>query len=209
MPPRPVHVDLNVACSLEGRVAGPGGRPVELSGPADWERVHRLRADSDAVVVGIGTVLADDPRLTARPEPRPPPAEQPLRVVVDSRARVPEDARVLSEAAPTLVLAAEDGRVEGAEVLAVPREGRVDLAAGLEALADRGVERVLVEGGPTLAGALLREGLVDRVLVYVAPRILPAGPSLAEAWSGLELRLEPRDRRGLGEGTLLVYGVEP
>jgi 2,5-diamino-6-(ribosylamino)-4(3H)-pyrimidinone 5'-phosphate reductase len=203
-----VHVVLNMAASLDGRVAGPGGQPVQLSGPEDHERVHHLRADSDAIVVGIGTVLADDPRLTARPEPRGPREEQPLRVVVDSRLRTPEDARVLDEAADTLVLASEDGELPGATVVPVG-EDQVDLAAGVDALADRGVERVMIEGGPTLAASALAAGLVDRFSVYIAPRVLGEGPSLAEAFQGLDVDLEPRSRAPLGEGTLVNYGVGP
>jgi riboflavin-specific deaminase-like protein len=196
-----------MAASLDGRVAGPAGEPIQLSGEADLRRVNALRAASDAIAVGIGTVLADDPRLTARPEPRPPREEQPLRVVVDSRLRVPDEARVLDDRADTLVLAAQQGEVPGAEVREAAGSDGVDLAAGLADVEERGVERLLVEGGPTLAAALLAAGLVDRWHLYLAPRVLGAGPSLASALEGVETELEPRSRAPLGEGTLVSYGV--
>jgi diaminohydroxyphosphoribosylaminopyrimidine deaminase/5-amino-6-(5-phosphoribosylamino)uracil reductase len=196
-----------MAVSLDGRVAGPGGEPVQLSGEADMRRVHRLRADSGAIAVGVGTVLNDDPRLTARPEPRPSLEAQPVRVVVDSQLRTPGDAQVLDDRADTLVLAATEGEVSGAEVHVAPGDGSVDLAAGFAHLAERGVDQLMLEGGPTLAGAALAEGLVDRAHVYIAPRILGGGPCLAEAWDGLAVELEPRSRTALGEGTLVNYGV--
>lgn len=202
-----MRVVLNMAASLDGRVAGPGGQPVQLSGPEDHRRVHRLRAASDAIAVGIGTVLADDPRLTARTEPRPPREDQPLRVVVDSQLRTPPEANVLDAAADTLVLTTRSGEIAGAEVHATEGE-TVDLAAGFAELADRGVEQLMLEGGPTLAGSALAADLVDVMHLYIAPRILGEGPALADAWEGLSLPVEARSRAPLGEGTLVTYGVQ-
>jgi len=204
-----VHVVVNMAASLDGRVAGPGGQPVQLSGEADLRRVHALRAASDAVVVGAGTVAVDDPRLTARPDPRPPREEQPLRVVVTSQPQLPARARVLDDAADTLVLAGQPGQIAGADVHPAPGEAGVDLAQAWDELAERGVEDAMVEGGPTLVASLLAADLVDRFMLYTAPRILGEGPSLAAAFEGLSLELEPRTRTALGEGTLTTYGVPP
>ncbi len=202
-----VQVTVNMATSLDGRVAGPGGEPLELSCPEDWDRVHRLRADHDAILVGIGTVLTDDPRLTARTDP--PPDTPRLRVVLDSTGRTPERASVASGSAPTLILTASEdvGPIGQAEVQQVGH-GRVDLHEAVEALAQRGVASVLVEGGPTVVRAFLREGLVDRLHLYVAPRLLGVGLSLWEALEGLEANLVPRARAPLGAGVLLSYGVE-
>jgi diaminohydroxyphosphoribosylaminopyrimidine deaminase/5-amino-6-(5-phosphoribosylamino)uracil reductase len=131
--------------------------------------VHALRGSIDAVVVGVGTILADDPRLTARNLRDGTLAiRQPLRVVVDSTGRTPADARVRDAAAKTWVATA-------AEVGAGP-DGRVDLRALLAALYERGVRAAVVEGGPRLAGAFLAAGLVDKVIGYVAPKLLGAGP---------------------------------
>ena len=144
------HVTWKYAATLDGRSAAADGTSRWITGERARQDVHRLRAESDAIVVGIGTVLADDPELTARP----PRGEQPLRVVVDRTGRLPADAKII----PALVLAGSP-----AEVLA-------ELAA-------RQIVAVLLEGGPTLAGAFLAAGLVDRVLGYIAPALLGDGPA--------------------------------
>jgi diaminohydroxyphosphoribosylaminopyrimidine deaminase/5-amino-6-(5-phosphoribosylamino)uracil reductase len=153
--------------------------------------VHRLRARSDAVIAGVGTVLADDPALTARPDGTTLD-RQPLRVVVDSCARTPLTAGVLGGSARTLVAVTADApaqRVDAlrrttAEVTVLPRaDDGVDLAALLAQLYTRGLRGVLLEGGPTLAGSFLRLGAVDRVIGYVAPVLLGSGrwPALRAA----------------------------
>lgn len=202
-----MDVTLNMAASLDGRVSGPKGEPLTLSGPEDLLRVHRLRASVDGVLVGIGTVLADDPLLTARCEP--PPGRQPTRVVLDPRLRTPPGARVLDDAAPSLLVAGTGApeRSDRAEVLVLPgprpRPGDV-----LQALEARGFGRVLLEGGPTVAAAFLAAGAVDRFHLYLAPRVLGAGVSLAEALAVAPVRLRTRSVVPLGEGALLSYGVE-
>jgi diaminohydroxyphosphoribosylaminopyrimidine deaminase/5-amino-6-(5-phosphoribosylamino)uracil reductase len=153
-------VTWKLATTLDGRSAANDGTSRWITGEAARADVHRLRAESDAVVVGIGTVLADDPALTVRPDP----GHQPLRVVVDSDARTPATARVVDGTAPSLVLTERD-------------TGRHDPAGVLRLLHERGVVNVLLEGGPTLAAAFLTAGLVDRVVAYVAPALLGAGPS--------------------------------
>lgn len=203
-----MKVTVNMAASLDGRVAGPGGEPIELSCPEDWHRVHRLRADHDAILVGIGTVLADDPRLTARTDP--PPEDPPLRVVLDSQARTPEDAHVADGSAPSLILTAcdHDGPIGEAEVQQAG-QGRVDLALAMDHLEARGIETLLVEGGPTIVGSCLAAGLVDRFHLYLAPCILGQGPSLWGTLDGLAVDLVPRARSPLGPGVLISYGVQP
>ncbi|TXK43944.1 bifunctional diaminohydroxyphosphoribosylaminopyrimidine deaminase/5-amino-6-(5-phosphoribosylamino)uracil reductase RibD [Nonomuraea sp. C10] len=175
------HVTWKFAATLDGRSAAADGTSQWITSPEARADVHRLRARSDAIVAGIGTVLADDSRLTARPAL----AEgRPLRVVVDPDARTPATARVLDGAAPTLVaVAADTVTTLGADLLRVPRDGRgLDLHALLKELAAREVVSVFLEGGPTLAGAFLARGLVDRVVAYVAPALLGAGAAaLGEA----------------------------
>ena len=161
-----------VAATLDGRVAAADGTSRWISGPASREDTHRLRAECDTVVAGVGTVLADDPHLTVRDAHGRVTGEQPLRVVVDSRGRTPTGARVLDAAAPTWVATADE--------LGRGLHGGVDLDALLGALWAKERRLVLLEGGPTLAGGFLRAGLVDRVVAYVAPMLLGAGvPALA------------------------------
>jgi diaminohydroxyphosphoribosylaminopyrimidine deaminase/5-amino-6-(5-phosphoribosylamino)uracil reductase len=154
------QVIWKVAATLDGRVAAADGSSRWITGEQTRAAVHRLRATCDAVVVGSGTAVTDDPQLTVRDADGRDAARQPLRVVVDRRGRLPRDARVLDGAAPTLVSRA----AEPADLLAE--------------LFDRDVRRVLLEGGPTLAAAFLRAGLVDEAVVHLAPKLLGAGPSL-------------------------------
>jgi diaminohydroxyphosphoribosylaminopyrimidine deaminase / 5-amino-6-(5-phosphoribosylamino)uracil reductase len=148
------------AATLDGRVAAADGTSRWITGEEARAAVHRLRATCDAVVVGSGTAITDDPQLTVRDVSGRAADGQPLRVVVDRSGRVPTTARMLDAAAPTLLSRAADP------------------AALLAELFDRDVRRVLLEGGPTLAAAFLREGLVDEVLVHLAPTLLGAGPFL-------------------------------
>ncbi len=154
------QVIWKVAATLDGRVAAEDGSSRWITGEQTRAAVHRLRATCDAVVVGSGTAVTDDPQLTVRDEAGRNADRQPLRVVVDRRGRLPGDARVLDDAAPTLVSRA----AQPADLLAE--------------LFDRDVRRVLLEGGPTLAAAFLRAGLVDEAVVHIAPKLLGSGPAL-------------------------------
>jgi diaminohydroxyphosphoribosylaminopyrimidine deaminase/5-amino-6-(5-phosphoribosylamino)uracil reductase len=156
-----------VATTLDGRVAAADGTSRWISSPESRAHAHRLRAEVDTIVAGVGTVLADDSALTVRDPDGRLVGEQPLRVVVDTHGRTPAGARVLDDSAPTWVATA-------AELGAGP-DGHVDLAALLSALHDKGRGYALLEGGPTLAGAFVRAGLVDRVVAYLAPTLLGAG----------------------------------
>lgn len=175
------HVTWKYAATLDGRTAATDGTSRWITGEAARRDVHRERYLADAVIAGIGTVIADDPQLTVRDVPA---ARQPMRVVVDSDARISSTARVLDGAARTVVVVAADAAADrraaldatDAEVVAVPRVGgHVDLRAMLGALFDRDVAVGFVEGGATLATALVRAGLVDRCLGYYAPSLLGAG----------------------------------
>ncbi|GAB3153992.1 bifunctional diaminohydroxyphosphoribosylaminopyrimidine deaminase/5-amino-6-(5-phosphoribosylamino)uracil reductase RibD [Microbispora hainanensis] len=172
------YVTWKFAATVDGRSAAEDGTSQWITSPEARADVHRLRAESDAVVAGIGTVLADDPRLTAR-VPAPLREAPVLRVVVDSDARTPAAARVLDGEAPTLVAVAEDAAVPAhlsPHAVRLPRvPGGIDLRALLAELHGRQVVSVLIEGGPLLAGSFLREGLVDRVVGYLAPALLGAG----------------------------------
>ncbi|MFI0796122.1 bifunctional diaminohydroxyphosphoribosylaminopyrimidine deaminase/5-amino-6-(5-phosphoribosylamino)uracil reductase RibD [Micromonospora rubida] len=164
------YVVWKFAATLDGRSAAADGTSMWITSEDARADVHALRGTVDAVIAGVGTVLADDPRLTVRNLRDGTLAiRQPLRVVVDSLGRTPAGARVRDGAAETWIATA-------AQVGADP-EGRVDLPALLAELHRRGVRAALLEGGPSLAGAFLAAGLVDRIVGYVAPRLLGAGPT--------------------------------
>lgn len=186
------YVTWKYAATLDGRSAAADGSSRWITSPEARADVHRLRAESDAVLVGSGTARADDPQLAVRGVEG---AVQPLRVVLDTAGRTAPGARVLDGTAPTLIAIAEDtpedtaedtvvakpaaGPPDGpAEVVRLPRDGAgLSLPALLDELYGRGVRAVLLEGGPTLAGAFLAAGLVDRVIGYLAPVLLGAGPA--------------------------------
>jgi diaminohydroxyphosphoribosylaminopyrimidine deaminase/5-amino-6-(5-phosphoribosylamino)uracil reductase len=164
------YVTWKFASTLDGRSAAADGTSMWITSEPARADVHALRSTVDAVLAGVGTVLADDPQLTVRNLRDGSLAiKQPLRVVVDTHGRTPADARVRDGGAPTWIATA-------AEVGAGP-DGRIDLTALMAALHARGVRAALLEGGPTLAGAFLAARLVDRVVGYVAPKLLGDGAS--------------------------------
>ena len=176
---RPLVV-LKSAASLDGKTSAADGTSRWITSDDARADAHRLRAWADAIVVGSGTVLADDPALTVRiaglPGVRPP-----IRVVVDARGRVPANAKLFDAGAPTLVATTHgapqqriaEWQAAGAEVL-VADDGAGSVALGplLDALGKRDVQGVLVEGGPTLAWSVVRDGLADRIVLYLAPKIV-------------------------------------
>jgi 2,5-diamino-6-(ribosylamino)-4(3H)-pyrimidinone 5'-phosphate reductase len=221
-----MDVVVNAAISADGKLSSRRREQIAISGRADFDRVDRIRAAADAVLVGIGTVLADDPHLTLDEEDRRVQRLRagrpgnPARVVVDSRARTPPDARVLDDAATTYVLVAETAgeerltalREAGAEVL-VAGEERVDLAAALDELADAGdVDRLMVEGGGEIIFSLFAAGLVDELTVFVGSLVIGGrdAPTLADGEGFVEdfprLDLTGVDR--VDDGVLLSYAVE-
>jgi diaminohydroxyphosphoribosylaminopyrimidine deaminase/5-amino-6-(5-phosphoribosylamino)uracil reductase len=174
-------VTWKYAATLDGRTAAADGSSRWITGVAARRDVHRERYLADAVIVGIGTVLADDASLTVRDWPA---ARQPARVVVDTDARTPIGSKVLDGAALTLIAVAVDApaeriaalRAAGAAVIPLPRDvGGLDLLALLAALRDREIYVSLLESGPTLAASFISGGLVDRVVGYHAPMLLGAG----------------------------------
>jgi diaminohydroxyphosphoribosylaminopyrimidine deaminase/5-amino-6-(5-phosphoribosylamino)uracil reductase len=187
------YVSLKLALSLDGRIATRTGESKWVTGPDARAKVHLLRAKSDAIAVGIGTALADDPRLTVRDAP----GDSPLRVVFDTKLRLPVASRLVQTAreTPTLVLCGVDAPAEaeaelathGVECLRTPlsAEGRLEVFAALRSLAQRGVVSLMVEGGAELAGSFLAGRLADELHVFVAPILLgPRGRAGAVDWAG-------------------------
>lgn len=192
-------VRVKMAASLDGRTAMASGESQWITGPAARQDVQHWRARSCAVITGIGTVLADDPKLNVRDDRFASDGRlrQPLRVIVDSRLRSPAPAQILQ--APGAALIAHAGAASAdhpkAECLPCGTE-QVDLAQLLTRLADRECNEVLVEAGPTLAGAFLKEGLCDELILYLAPRFLGA-----EARPLLDLPFERLEQALVGEIT--------
>jgi riboflavin-specific deaminase-like protein len=175
-------VTIHYAQTLDGRIATRTGNSQWISGDGSLGFAHQLRADHDAVMVGVGTVLADNPRLTVRLVP----GRSPLRVVADSGLRVPADAHLLSDgAAPTLIATTERApcaRIDelrrtgvSVAVLRSDEDGRTDLDDLLTHLAESGVRSLLVEGGGALITSFFRRCLVDRLVVCIAPKVLGTG----------------------------------
>lgn len=211
------YVTAKWALSLGGQSAARTGKSLYMTGPAARAEAHRLRAGHDAVLVGIGTALADDPLLNVRDAPGP----SPLRVVLDSQGRLPPSARLLAEAGRTIVYVGQGVTAEHikaisaqAEVVPIGQGPRLPLAAVLDDLGRREVTSLLVEGGATVQGEFFDQSFVDRVAVFVAPLVLggrDAPPGVAG--QGVEspaagLRLTGGSWRILGEDAYFTATVE-
>ena len=188
------HVALKLAISADGKVAAAGRTPVAITGEAVRDRVHLMRAQSDAVMIGIGTALADDPLLTCRLPGME--ASSPVRIVLDSGLRLPLGSRLVRSARETPVwLVAGDGGSRDAEralaaegvtvVRAADGDGLLDLASTLKIIAARGITRLMVEGGPTLAAALVAADLIDEAVLFHSPKVV--GADGIDALEGLRL----------------------
>jgi diaminohydroxyphosphoribosylaminopyrimidine deaminase / 5-amino-6-(5-phosphoribosylamino)uracil reductase len=188
------HVTLKLALSADARVGAAGRRPVAITGEAVRARVHRMRATNDAILIGIGTAIADDPQLTCRL----PGMEKlsPVRVVLDTSLRLPPSGALAKSARETPVWvvsgpeapaeAAQALRRQGVEVLQAPAQaGRLALPAVLGLLAERGISRLMVEGGPTVAASFVAANLVDQAVLFHSAKVL--GADGIDALEGLPL----------------------
>ena len=208
------YVVLKYAQTLDGRIATHSGDSKWISGEAERRTSHALRAACDAVLVGVGTVLADDPLLTVRLVP----GASPLRIVLDTTLRLPPDAQILADAAPTLVITtdrSDSSRREALQangvavhVVGVHPPWGVDLEAMLLFLRARGVRTLLVEGGGAVITSFLRERLVNRLIVGIAPTILGAGTDavgdLETASVAESRRLRERAVHAVGDDVLIA-----
>jgi len=200
--------------SIDGKIALPSRKQTRISNEEDIARVHRLRNDCDGILVGIGTVLSDDPKLTVK-EKYVQNAGKPLRIVLDSKGRTPPGAEVLSGDHPTLIVTSEgcESTFGQAEVARFGME-KVDLCALMGFLHDRGLRKLLVEGGETVIWSFLREGLVDELKVFVGSMIIggEGSPTMAggEGSASFEeiIPLVLKRSTQLGDGMLLEYEVK-
>ncbi|MSQ22726.1 MAG: bifunctional diaminohydroxyphosphoribosylaminopyrimidine deaminase/5-amino-6-(5-phosphoribosylamino)uracil reductase RibD [Dehalococcoidia bacterium] len=211
-------VTAKFAASLDGKIATRTGDTRWITGETARREAHRLRAISDAVMVGIGTVQADDPQLSARDTEGHPLHRQPMRIIVDSTGRAPASSRLLQEPGSVLVAGARIPQerakalsLAGAQVAQFPDEtGSVDLKALLAFLGQRQVTSILAEGGGALLGSLFDQGLVDKVVAFIAPLIVggaeatPAVGGIGSATLGEALRLQDIHIEQLGDDIMVV-----
>lgn len=208
-------VTLKLAVSIDGAIAGPSRQRAWLTGPESQAAVHAMRADADAVGVGIGTVLADDPALTVRLAPAP--RVSPARVVFDRQARLPQGSVLAATARELPVhlvtgVEAPTARVEALAGIGVTVHAVEQLADGLRSLRTAGIRHLFVEGGAEIASALLNAGLVHHLIIFQAPVILGAGAvSAFAALPGQDATSAPRltvlERRGYGADLMTRYAV--
>lgn len=220
-----MRVVVNTAMSADGKISSRKRTQIDISGPEDFERVDELRAESDAVMVGVGTVLADDPSLTldspalqGERQDRGEPTN-PARVIADSHVRTPPNANVLDDRAETYLLVSEAAPSDfvaqmeeaGATVITAG-ENRVDLATALEKLESHGLEELLVEGGGEINYSLFDNDLVDRLSVFVGSLVIGGrdAPTLADGNGFVEdfPQLTLVGVAQLDDGIVLEYDVE-
>lgn len=217
------YVILNAAMTLDGKIATQSGSS-NISGKEDLERVHELRKECDAIMVGIGTVMADDPRLTvhkidAKPE------DNPVRVVVDSKCRTPIAARITNKDARTIIAGANEykydfmvsDRYESFKKRGVDfffsGEKRVDLSLLMSYLHEEGINKLMLEGGATLNFSMIKAGLIDEIRICVAPMVV-GGVNAKTFFDGEgfdqmddAVKLELTDSYPLGKDLILTYKV--
>jgi len=203
-------VIVNCAMSIDGKIAFPDRKQAKISNDEDMTRVHKLRDECDAVLVGIGTVLSDNPKLTVKEKYVQNPSN-PLRVVLDSNFRTPRDAEVFSGDAPTLIATTcrefKQGNIEAIKC----GEGKVDLKKLLDILYQRGVKKLLVEGGETVIWEFLKQNLVDELYVFIAPFVIGGrtSPTMAGGEGAFSqesiIHMKLDDVQRIGDGILLKF----
>ena len=213
-PVRRPAVWVNCAASLDGRLALAGGLRARFSSTEDLVRVQNLRAHADAILVGVGTVIKDDPSLRVHWELLgEPPGRNPTRVVVDASGRTPEKARVLDGSAPTILATTERSRRTFPPTVhtVVAGQTKVDFAELFPLLYDLGIRRLMVEGGAEILSSVLRGRLFDRFTIYYAP-VIVGGATAPPVVSGLETRVPEEEvamdlvaLERMGEGYVATY----
>jgi len=205
------EIIINCAASADGRLALADGRQIRISSEEDIARVHRLRNSVDAILVGIGTVLKDDPKLTVKEKYISGEARRPVRIVLDSHGRTPPDSLVLNGDAPTIIATDEEctAEFENAEVIRCGR-GRVDISCLMAELYKKGICRLMVEGGSRVIGSFVKESLFDRLNIYYGSILLGGnGPAITSGFSSMSERdiipLELISVERLGSGVMHTY----
>ena len=216
------YVILNAAMTLDGKIATKTGSS-EISGPEDIIRVHELRKEVDAIMVGIGTVIADNPKLTAH-KIDADLSDNPVRVIVDSRARTPIAAKVTNNDADTIIAVANKykndfivsdryAQLKKRADIFFSGDDKVDLKALLNYLGDKNIKTLMLEGGATLNFSMIKEGLIDEIRIAIAPMVvggvdaksLFGGEGFDEMSDAVKLQL--LDNYTLGKDLILIYKV--
>ena len=205
------RVILNCAASADGKIALSNRQRLNLSNNQDFERVHLLRSEYDAILVGIGTIIQDDPSLTV--DPKYNSTKNPIRIVLDTKCRTPRNARILDGKSKTILAigeGTEPSPVQNAEIIKCGTN-EVDIPQLLEELSNKGVKSILVEGGETVMWSFLKNELFDEFNIFISSIIIGGKmtPTIAGGDGTLELddllRLKLNDVRTLGDGILLKY----
>ncbi|MCL2295458.1 MAG: 2,5-diamino-6-(ribosylamino)-4(3H)-pyrimidinone 5'-phosphate reductase [Methanomassiliicoccaceae archaeon] len=202
-------IHVNCAMSADGKIAGCERTQTRISSDEDLARAKELRRRFDAVLVGVGTVAADDPHLTVKGAQYD---DNPVRIVVDPHGRTPKDSQVVDERAATFILTDDECREEWKNADVFRCGWPFSLSKAMEKLSEWGIENILVEGGGTTIASFFREGLVDRYSVFVGPMIIGGkeSPTPADGYGwvrsgGVKLRLKSTET--LGEGVLMTYDI--
>lgn len=212
------YVILNAAMTLDGKIATKTGSS-EISGKEDMIRVHKLRYELDGIMVGIGTVLADNPKLTVS-KIKAEKKDNPIRVIVDSKGRTPLDCRTINDMAPTIIAVskkyADTEKVKELSKKAdifVSGNEHVDLVALMDYLYKKGIKTLMLEGGSTLNFSMIKEGLIDEIRICIAPMIVGGKDSKTffdgEGFDYMKdaVKLELKKEYKLGDDLVLEYNV--
>ena len=205
------YIILNCAASVDGKIALPNRQKLRLSNEEDFTRVHSLRSECDAIIVGIDTIIQDDPSLTVNQKYSS--GENPLRIILDTNYRTPENSQILDNKSKTLIAIGEktpDKKLENVEIIRCGNE-EINLEKLMNKLVERGIEKVMVEGGETVLWSFLEKELFDELNVFVSSVIIggkgtptvAGGKGYIDEQSTLKLNLENIDR--IGDGILLQY----
>lgn len=217
-------IQINCASTLDGRIAKPDGSRLRISCPDDMRRVHELRAEFKAIMVGAGTILADDPKLTVKERYVKNPPEL-VKIIIDGKGRIPADSRFLRTKGRSIIVTSqdsdpewifyitktiEDEYLDAEMVILNSRKGRIDIKDVLGELKGMGIERIMVEGGSDVIGQFMEIGSFDIFTIYFGPMIIGGkGPGIVD---GLEkasmLHLPSPEFMKLGEGILMEFSME-
>lgn len=204
------HVIINCAMSLDGKIASPSGKQIKISCEEDIKRMYTLRNNSNAVLVGIDTVLSDDPKLTVKEKYVKKP-KQPIRIILDTYCKTPIDAQVVNNTARTLIITGKNCNkkyTNNVEIIKceLDENGLIDLKKLMEILAKLGIKKLMIEGGSKVISSFLKLKIVDDIFVYVAPIIIGSTntPTIVKNIDE-KINLKLVENKKIGLGTLLHY----